>query len=485
MAIISLSRIIAFWADQQPDRVAIDHEGVQVTWTEFEARTNRLARAYAALGVGQDQFVTIGLPNSIGFIEACFATWKLGATPQPISAKLPKLERDQIVELGKPALVVGCAADEYTPTPCVPEGFTPDPSLSSDPLPERTAASLKAMTSGGSTGRPKLIVSKSPGAYDPDTPALEIQQRGVMLVPGPLYHNGPFLWAMFALFKGCTVGITTRFDAEQTLRTIERLRVDTCYMVPTMMRRIWAMPEETRTGFDLSSLRSLWHLAEPCPAWLKERFIEWLGPSVIWELYGGTEGQGSTTIQGQDWLSHKGSVGKPVDTCEMKIVGEDGQTLAAGDVGEVYIRPLTGQGTTYSYLGASAKAIDGGWESLGDMGWMDADGFLYLADRLSDMIIVGGANIYPAEIEAALDAFPGVRSSAVIGLPDDSTGNRLHAIIDRPEGPADDAALLAHLNAHLVRYKTPRTFEYVSEPLRDEAGKVRRNALRKERLATG
>lgn len=483
MPIISLSRIVAHWADQQPDRVALDHEGAQVSWAELETRTNRLARAYEALGVKQDDFVTIALPNGIEFVEACLATWKLGATPQPISAKLPKLERDQIVELGKPALVVGCAVGEYSPTPSIPENFKPDASLSGAALPERTAASLKAMTSGGSTGRPKLIVSKAPGAYDPDTPALEIQQRGVMLVPGPLYHNGPFLWCMFALFKGCTIGITTRFDAEQTLRTIERLRVDTVYMVPTMMRRIWALPEETRTSFALSSLRSLWHLAEPCPAWLKERFIEWLGPSVIWELYGGTEGQGSTTIQGTDWLNHKGSVGKPVDTCEMKIVGEDGQTLAPGEVGEVYIRPIAGAGTTYRYLGATAKAIDGGWESLGDMGWMDADGFLYLADRLSDMVIVGGANIYPAEVEAALDSFPGVRSSAVIGLPDDNTGNRLHAIIDRPEGAADEKALLAHLNQHLVRYKTPRTFEWVNEPLRDEAGKVRRSALRKERLA--
>ncbi len=484
MPIISLSRIVAHWAAIQPDRVAIDHEGASVTWAELEERTNRLARAYEALGVGKDQFVTIALPNGIEFIEACFATWKLGATPQPISSKLPKLERDQIVELGKPALVVGCAPNEYAPTPSVPENFKPDASLSGAPLPERTASSLKAMTSGGSTGRPKLIVSKALGECDPETPALEIQQGGVMLVPGPLYHNGPFLWCMFALFKGCTVGITTRFDAEQTLRTIERLRVDTCYMVPTMMRRIWAMPEAARTSFDLSSLRSLWHLAEPCPAWLKERFIEWLGPSVIWELYGGTEGQGSTTIQGQDWLNHRGSVGKPVDTCEMKIVGEDGQTLPPGEVGEVYLRPLTGQGTTYRYLGATAKAIEGGWESLGDMGWMDADGFLYLADRLSDMIIVGGANIYPAEVEAALDSFPGVRSSAVIGLTDDNTGNRLHAIIDRPAGPADEKALLAHLANHLVRYKTPRTFEWVNEPLRDEAGKVRRSALRKERLAS-
>jgi len=483
MPMLSLSRIIAFWAGSQPGRVAIDHEGASVTWAEFEERTNRLARAYKALGVEPDDFVTIGLPNGIEFIEACFATWKLGATPQPISARLPKLERDQIVELAKPALVVGCAPDEYAPTPSVPEYFAPDASLSGAPLPERTAASLKAMTSGGSTGRPKLIVSKSPGAYDPETVTLEIQNGGVMLVPGPLYHNGPFLWAMVALFKGCTVAITTRFDAEQTLRTIERLRADTCYMVPTMMRRIWSMPEATRKSFDLSSLRTLWHLAEPCPAWLKERFIEWLGAPVIWELYGGTEGQGSTTIQGQDWLTHKGSVGKPVDTCEMKIVGEDGRQLPPGEVGEVYIRPLTGPGTTYRYLGASAKAIDGGWESLGDMGWMDTDGYLYLADRLSDMVIVGGANIYPAEVEAALDAFPGVRSSAVIGLPDENTGNRLHAIIDRPEGPAIETALLDHLKKHLVLYKTPRTFEWVSEPLRDEAGKVRRTALRIERLA--
>jgi bile acid-coenzyme A ligase len=481
---ISLSRIIAHWAALQPDRVAIDHEGAALTWTQLEERTNRLARAYEALGVRQDDFVTIGLPNGVEFFEACFAVWKLGATPQPISAKLPKLERDQIVDLARPSLVVGCAADEYAPTPSLPEGYKPDQDLSTSPLPERTALSLKAMTSGGSTGRPKLIVSKLPSAWDPEVPYLEIPQRGVMLVPGPLYHNGPFLWAMIALFKGCTVGVTTRFDAEQTLRTIERLQVDTAYMVPTMMRRIWALPDATRQGYNLSSLKSLWHLAEPCPAWLKERFIEWLGPSVIWELYGGTEGQGSTTIQGTEWLTHRGSVGKPAETCEMKIVGESGETLPPGEVGEVFIRPLTGPGTTYRYIGAEAKTIEGGWESLGDLGWMDAEGYLYLADRLSDMVLVGGANIYPAEVEAAIDAFPGVRSSAVIGLPDDNTGNRLHAIIDRPEGPADEAALAAHLAKHLVRYKLPRTIEYVAEPLRDEAGKVRRKALRDARIRT-
>jgi bile acid-coenzyme A ligase len=484
MALISLSRIVEHWTGVQPARTALVHEGASLTWGELEARTNRLARAYQALGVKKDDFVTIALPNGIKFFEACLATWKAGATPQPVSSRLPKFERDQIVEVGAPSLVVGVEPGEYAPVPCIPVGYKPDSALPNTPLPEVTSVSYKAMTSGGSTGRPKLIVSKAPAAADPDVTLLEIPQQGCMLIPGPLYHNGPFLWAMTALFKGCTVVVTTRFDAEETLRLIEAHKVDVVYMVPTMMRRIWALPEEVRTRYDLASLKALWHLAAPCPPWLKECFIEWLGPEVIWELYGGTEGQGSTTIQGTEWLKHKGSVGKPVETCEMKVVGEDGETLPPGKVGEVFIRPLAGAGTTYHYIGAEAKSIDGGWESLGDMGWMDADGFLYLTDRLSDMILVGGANIYPAEVEAALDAFPGVRSSAVIGLPDEDMGARLHAVIDRPEGPADPKALEAHLSERLVRYKVPKSFEYVDEPVRDDAGKVRRKALREARLTT-
>jgi bile acid-coenzyme A ligase len=483
VALISLSRIVAHWANMQPDRVAIDHEGQQVTWAELDARTNRLARAYEALGVKQDDFVTIALPNGIEFIEACIATWKAGATPQPISARLPKIERDQIVELGAPTLVVGVEPGAYDPTPCVPVNFVPDTALPDTELPERMASSIKAMTSGGSTGRPKLIVSKIPAVWDPDMPYLEIPQQGAMLIPGPLYHNGPFLWAMIALFKGCTVGVTTRFDAEATLAVIERLKIDVVYMVPTMMRRIWSLPEDVRAKYDLSSLKALWHLAAPCPAWLKECFIDWLGAEVIWELYGGTEGQGSTTIQGTEWLTHRGSVGRPVETCEMKVVGEDGETLPPGEVGEVFLRPLDGAGTTYHYIGAEAKSIEGGWESLGDLGWMDAEGYLYLTDRLSDMILSGGANIYPAEVEAAIEAYPGVQSSAVIGLPDEDMGATLHAVICRPEGAVDEAEMKAHLAEHLVRYKIPKSFEYISEPVRDDAGKVRRKMLREERIA--
>jgi len=482
MAAISLSRILAHWAAIQPDRVAVSHEGTDVTYAELDARSNRLARAYAERGVGVDDFVTVALPNGVEFFVSCFAIWKLGATPQPVSAKLPKFERDQIIEIARPKLVVGVADGAHAGVKTLPIGFEPQPYLSDLPLSERTATSWKAMTSGGSTGRPKLIVAKVPAQWDPEGAFLNFAMRGSVLIPGPLYHNGPFVWAMIGLYKGNSVTVTTRFDAEETLRLIEAHRIDTIYLVPTMMQRIWNLPRDVRERYDVSQLKTLWHLAAPCPVWLKEAYIDWLGADVIWELYGGTEGQGSTVITGTEWLAHKGSVGKPVETCEMKIVGEDGSTLAAGEVGEVYIRPKSGPGTTYRYIGAEAKTLDGGWESLGDMGRMDADGYLYLSDRQTDMILCGGANIYPAEVEAAIDAFPGVRSSAVIGLPHEDLGNAIHAIIDAPHGNVSQDELVKHLDERLVRYKIPRTFEFVDEPLRDDAGKVRRKALRDQRV---
>ena len=193
-------------------------------------------------GSGQDDFVTVALPNGIEFFESCFAVWKLGATPQPVSAKLPKFERDQIVELCAPKLVTGVDGSIAGTSATLPIGYQPDPTLSDAPLPERTAESFKAMTSGGSTGRPKLIVSKLPAAWDPQTDYLSFGLQGCVLIPGPLYHNGPFSWAMIALFKGNHVVVTTRFDAQQTLALIEQHRVDVVYMVPTMMQRIWNLP---------------------------------------------------------------------------------------------------------------------------------------------------------------------------------------------------------------------------------------------------
>jgi bile acid-coenzyme A ligase len=227
-------------------------------------------------------------------------------------------------------------------------------------------------------------------------------------------------------------------------------------------------------------------MAAPMPAWLKENWIEWLGPDRIWELYGGTERQGITVISGVEWLAHRGSVGKIGETARLRIIGEDGNDVAAGQTGEIYFLPNDGPGTTYHYLGAEPKRRPDGWESLGDIGRLDVDGYLYLGDRLADMIVRGGANIYPAEVEAAMTAHPDVRSCIVVGLPDPEFGQRVHAIVELDPG-ADAKSIVGgmndFLNDKLSRYKRPESFEIVSAPLRDDAGKVRRALLRDERAA--
>ncbi|MEE4383241.1 MAG: AMP-binding protein [Pseudomonadales bacterium] len=480
---LSMGRAVDWLAEQDPERPAITHEGRTVTRAELARRTNRLARAYAALGVGQDDLVTIALPNGIAHYEAAIACWKLGATPQPVSARLPFVERDAIVALADPALVVGVPAGTHGDRPTVDADFEADPALDDGPLPDRIAAAWKAPTSGGSTGRPKIIVAGQPATIDP-TALSAFGQRpdGVQLVPGPLYHNAPFAFSTRALCSGNHLVVLSRFDAEAALAAIEQHRVDWTLLVPTMMQRIWRLGQEVRERYDVSSLAGVLHLAAPCPAWLKQAWIDWLGPERVWELYAGTEAQGVTIIRGDEWLAHPGSVGRP-EAGTMRILDEDGRELPPGEVGEIWMRPKSGPGSTYRYLGAEPKAIGEGWESLGDLGRFDEDGYLYLADRLTDMILTGGANVYPAEVEAAIDAFPGVRSSCVVGLPDDDLGARVHAIVDTAGTPLDEDALLAHLGERLARYKIPRSLEVVDQPVRDDAGKVRRAQLRAERIA--
>lgn len=474
---------LTYLAERMPERPAVTHEGVTRSYRELEERTNRLARAYAGLGVGQDSFVTIGLPNGIEFIEATLAAYKLGATPLPISWRLPVMERDAIIELASPALLVGVDATDRSDCPTVPAGFEPDPGLSCEPLSGKAGSWWKALTSGGSTGRPKLIVSTTPAIFETIASlGVQLQMRpdGAQLVAGPFYHNAPFLTGIVGLLSGNHQVVLTRFDAETCLAQIEQHRIDWIYLVPTMMHRIMRLPEDVRSRYDLSSLRIVFHGAAPCPAWLKEAWIEWLGPDRIWELYAGTEGLAGTVISGEEWLAHKGSVGK-VAAGQIRVLGPDGQDLPPGQVGAIWMRRGEDAPPDYRYIGAMPTAREGGWESLGDLGYFDPDGYLYLTDREADMILVGGANVYPAEIEAALEQHPRVLSSCVIGLPDEDLGNVLHAIIQADGGITDDE-LLAHLRTRLVTYKLPRSFEYVTDPLRGDDGKMRRSALRTARL---
>lgn len=330
---------IARLAEAEPDRPAVTNEGRTITRGELEQRTNRLARSYADLGVSQDDFVTIGLPNSIELFEAVVATWKVGATPQPISARLPAAERAAIIELADPSLVVGVDPAECGGRAAAPAGFEPT-STDTSPLSPAVAAAWKAPTSGGSSGRPKLIVATQPSVLEqiaPHAGLVAMVPERAQLQTGPMYHNGPFSFSLVGLLTGNHQVVMTRFDAATSLRLLEEHAIDWMYAVPTMMNRIWKLPAEQRETADLSSLRILFHLASPCPPWLKEAFIEWLGPERILELYGGTEAQAFTLIRGDEWLTHRGSVGRPA-LGEIKILDESGTPVSAGTVGEVWMR---------------------------------------------------------------------------------------------------------------------------------------------------
>ena len=482
MPLVTFPRHLADLAVAAPDAPAVTDEDRTVDRWTIVSESAALAGELRTLGVASGDFVTVALPNSIEFVEAFIACWMVGAVPQPVSVRLPDAELDAIVELADPSAVVGLEDAAVGCRPHVPLGFRAD-AADAGHLPDLVSRAWKAPTSGGSTGRPKLIVHGDPSTLDPDAdPVLLIQRDGCLVMPGPLYHNGPLSWALLSLLAGNHVVVTERFDAERTLSLIEEHRANMVYVVPTMMKRISRLPDDVRDRYDLSTLRVVWHLAEPCPDWLKQAWIDWLGPKRIWELYAGTENQASTVIRGDQWLEHRGSVGR-VAAGEMAVFDADGRPVPPGEVGEIFMRRSPGSGPSYRYVGAEARTVGDGWESLGDMGSMDADGYLYLADRRTDMILSGGANIYPAEIEAALGEHPAVLSVAVIGLPDDDLGNRVHAVVQAEPGTVTDDELRNHLATRLVRYKVPRSFEFVAEPLRDEAGKVRRTQLRADRLA--
>lgn len=480
---IPLGEKLSRRAQATPDGPAVSCGETTLTWGQLDVRTNRIARALEGLGVKLGDLVTIGLPNGVNFIEACWGAWKLGATPQPVSFRLPSAELQAVVDLADPPLMIALPALEADRRRLTVDDLL---ALSDDerPVEPRVAPISMATTSGGSTGRPKLILSGSRGLTSAEPNGSATSRLGpgeTALIPAPLYHSGPFVYALDAMIRDAHLVLMSRFDAEGVLAEIERRRATWAYLVPTMMGRIWRLPEEVRARYDVSSLRTLWHMAAPCPPWLKEAFVGWLGPEVIMEIYGGTEGQAFTIITGSEWLDHRGSVGR-VSAGEMKVFDADGNVLPAGEVGEIYMRRPEGSPPSYAYRGATARTLASGWESLGDIGHFDADGYLYLADRRTDMILVGGSNVYPAEVEAAIDEHSLVLSSAVVGLPHEDMGSSIHAIVQARSGLTADE-LLAHLAERLVSYKLPRTIEMVDAPLRDEAGKVRRKQLRDERIA--
>lgn len=484
MPVLPLSRIPAHHASVLgADAPAVIHGDEIVTWGELDRESTSIAWGLKQRGVGKDDLVTLALPNGGDLYKLSFAIWKAGAIPHVVAWKLPHHELQGILEVARPKVLV----TETAAFNAAFGGVTPASlkTAKQDALPEIVASHWKAMSSGGSTGRPKIIVDHMPAQVDTDGVYLQLPHRSVVLNPGPLYHNAPFSFTHYALFQGNTVVGMKKFDAEESLQLIDRYKAAWVNMVPTMMARIWRLPEDVRIKYDVSSLKVVWHMAAPMPVWLKESWIGWLGPETIWELYAGTERMGATVINGVDWLTHKGSVGRANPGSVVRIRDEAGRDLAVREVGEIYLGQETGE-TTYHYLGADRRMAVDGLESIGDFGWLDEEGFLYLADRRTDLILSGGANIYPAEVESALMEHPGVDVAVVIGLPHEDLGAAVHAII-RPRAEAagrlTEADLGAFVRERLSLYKTPRSYEFTGEELRDDAGKVRRSKLREDRLS--
>lgn len=484
MTLRSAPTLLNMAADRNPDALAITCGDDFVTRQQLRERTNRMARAFAEFGVREGSLVTIALPNSIAFLEAAVAAWKLGAVPQPVSHRLPDRERQAIVELADSALVLGADPQAHPTRHVVPVGWQPDAGLAADDLPDAVSPTWKAPTSGGSTGRPKLILSGARAEFEESGAGFGIGIDGAVAIPGPLYHNAPFQFSSLGLFFGNHVVILPKFDAREAVEMVHRHRPELILLVPTMMSRMARLPDEDRAQYDLSSLTHVWHMAAPCPQWCKQAWIDWVGAEKVYELYAGTEAQAVTIIRGDEWLGHRGSVGRVVSGQMRVLDPETHEELPAGVMGEVFMRPKSAS-PTYKYVGAEANRIADGWESLGDMGWFDEDGYLYLGDRKGDMILSGGANIYPAEIESALAEHPAVLSSAVIGLPDEDLGKLVHAVVQVDPAVGVDGVeedeLRRFLSERLVRYKVPRSFEFTLDVVRDDAGKVRRSALAAER----
>jgi bile acid-coenzyme A ligase len=472
-------------AEEHPDRDAIifipvEGDEDRVSWRRLDRRSNQIARLLASRGVDEDSRVVVGMPNIPAHFLLTYAAWKLGALVIPIRSNLPARERDQLLDLAGPTIVIAPWGRETRHPFLSREELEASYSWDDSPLPDVVPHPGKSVCSGGSTGRPKIIVDPRPWAFVPGEVArvgVGMRPGQMQLVAGPLYHNSPFTWSHMGLFEDHTLVLFEKFDAARVVDAIERHRVSFGFLAPTMMRRIILLPDIEQR--DFSSVEAFFHTAAPCPPWLKRAWIDLIGAEKLYEGFGATEAVGSCRIRGDEWLEHPGSVGRPVG-CDLAILDDDWQPVPTGEVGEIFMRPH-GNDPTYTYIGSDpAKTTPDGFVSVGDMGWIDDEGYLYLADRRTDLIITGGVNVYPAEVEAALSEHSGIADVAVIGLPDDEWGKRVHAVI-QPGEPLTVAALDTHCRERLASYKVPKSWEFVDALPRDDTGKIRRSSLVAER----
>ena len=485
---VSFGRRISDLARQHPQATAITlarQDGTEDTldWITLDRWANRVARLFASKGVGPQSMVCIGIYNSLEHYAAAYAAWRLGACTLPLSPRMPDIEFHGITGLVDNRLVIADRADadlSKNDITALRDGGPWDDTA----LPDLTAHPGKAIGSGGSTGRSKIIVEPKPWARVPGELTLAfvagLRTGQTQLVAGPLYHNSPFSWSHYGLFEDQHLVVMERFDAALAVDLIERHRCQFMFLAPTMMQRIVRLPDIERR--DLSSIESVFQTAAPCPQWLKRRWMELTAPEKLVEGFGSSEAAGSCRIRGDEWLEHPGTVGRP-QNAQLRILDENFNEVPTGEVGEIFFRPDVHPEPTYYYIGSPpAKTTPEGFVSVGDMGYVDAEGYLFLSDRRVDLIIRGGANIYPAEVEAALSEHPDIADAVVVGIPHEELGKSVHAIVEpRPDTEIDEAALRAWMRARLTPYKLPETYEFMAALPRDPSGKIRRSALARER----
>jgi long-chain acyl-CoA synthetase len=483
---------------------------------ELDGRVRRAAAGLTALGVAAGSCVAILMRNDIAFIEAAYAAQTLGAYAVPINwhfkaeeigyiladcgARVLIAHADLLAPIadGLPAGIVAIAVST-PPEVASAYGFAPVPASAfsgahdyetwlarqTPYTGEMLTPSLTMFYTSGTTGHPKGV--RRPAPAPEQMGAIERLRRDVFgivpgircAVPGPLYHSAPNAFAMRAGRVAEAMVLMPRFDPAGLLELIERERLDTMFMVPTMLIRLLKLPEAMRRRYDTSSLKFIMHAAAPCPPEVKRAMIAWWGP-VINEFYGSTESSAVTLASSADTLAKPGTVGRAVEGAELRILDDDGRILRAGEVGEIFTRFAELPDFTYHNRPDERAKIDReGFITSGDVGYLDADGYLFLCDRKRDMVISGGVNIYPAEIEAALHAMPGVKDCAVFGIPDAEFGEKLMAVVE----PADGATLAAdavrdHLRGHLADYKVPKAIEIARNLPREDSGKIFKRRLR-------
>ena len=483
---------------------------------EVTNRTDCIAGGLQNLGVRQGDSVCILMRNDIAFIEAAYAAMRLGAYAVPVNWHFKPEEINYVLKDSGTNVLIGHADLLHQLRGAIPDRV----SVLSAPTPPEILANYKIdpdhlaapdfatdmetwlqaqrpydgpavpqpqnmIYTSGTTGHPKGVRRNAP---TPEQTAAAERMRGMIfglkpgaraLLPGPLYHSAPNGFGLRAGRLGGALVLMPRFEPEEFLRLIEAQRIDTIFMVPTMFIRLMKLPQAVREKYDTSSLRHVIHAAAPCPADVKRAMIEWWGP-VIFEFYGSTESGAVTFANSGDALKKPGTVGRIAPGAELRFIGDDGTVLPPGEIGEIYSRIADNPDFTYHNKPEKRTEIErDGFITSGDVGYIDEDGYVFICDRKRDMVISGGVNIYPAEIEAALHALPGVHDCAVFGIPDEEFGEALMAVVQPQAGVTlDIAAIRAQLRTSLADYKVPKHVEIQAQLPREDSGKIFKRRLR-------